>query len=244
MLSKSVVKYIQTLGQKKSRDEEQVFIAEGPKLVNDLFESGNAEIVHVYATAEWLEGNKNHVGKNDVTEITDADLGRISQLTTPNKVLVIVKQFPAPKNVDVKDKITLALDTIQDPGNFGTIIRTADWFGVEHIVCSNDSADMYSPKVVQATMGSIARVKVLYTDLGKWLAAKQDVRIYATMLEGQDITTMKKLHEGIIIFGNESNGISTEVLKLANVQLTIPKKGKAESLNAAVAVGVVLGWVV
>ena len=138
----------------------------------------------------------------------------------------------------------MVLDSLQDPGNLGTIIRIADWFGVEQIICSHDTADVYNSKVVQATMGSIARVKVFYTDLSTWLAERNDVSIYAAMLEGQDVTSMKKISEGIIIFGNESKGISPELLELVNVKLTIPKKGKAESLNVAVAVGVVLGCVV
>ena len=244
MLSKTVVKYIQSLGQKKRRDEEGVFIVEGPKLVSDLLESGNAAIIHIYATTSWLDTNQKYVSENEATEISDAELGRLSHLVTPNKVLAVVKQFPIQKKIDIKEKIILALENIQDPGNLGTIIRTADWFGVAQILCSPDCADLYNPKVVQATMGSIARVKVLYTDLGKWLAAQKDIRIYATTLDGQDITTLKKLQEGIIIIGNESKGISNEILKLADVKITIPKKGRAESLNAAVAAGVVLGWIV
>jgi TrmH family RNA methyltransferase len=243
MLNKKMVKDIQSLGQKKHRDEEKVFIAEGPKLIKELIASVNADIIHIYATPEWINENKKYEGRNDITEITENELERISQMVTPNKVLAIVKQFPALNKIDVKNKITLALETIQDPGNLGTIIRTADWFGVEQIVCSNDCADIYNPKVVQATMGSIARVKILYTDLGEWLSSQKDIRIYATVLEGRNITTIEKLNEGIIVIGNESKGISEEILKLTNVKLTIPKKGKAESLNAAVAVGVVLGWV-
>jgi RNA methyltransferase, TrmH family len=132
------------------------------------------------------------------------------------------------------------LDTIQDPGNLGTIVRTADWFGVEQIICSNDCADIYNPKVVQATMGSIARVKVFYTDLTVWLQKQEGLRIYATVLDGKDVTKMNPLHEGLIIIGNESKGIADEVLRFANERITIPKKGRAESLNAAVAVGIVL----
>lgn len=243
MLIKSKLKYIQSLGQKKSRDEEGLFIAEGPKIVKELLETDNADVSEVFALKEWIDENEKFLSKTEVIEITEAELERISQLATPNKVLAIVKKF----NVDeIKTigKITIVLDTIQDPGNLGSIIRTADWFGVEQMVCSNDCADMYNPKVVQSTMGSIARVKVLYADLEKWLAAQKDIPIYATVLDGQDITTMKKLYEGIIIIGNESKGISDELLKLANIKITIPKKGKAESLNAAVAAGVVLGYLI
>ena len=138
----------------------------------------------------------------------------------------------------------MALDTIQDPGNLGTIIRIADWFGIDQIVCSDDCAEVYNPKVVQATMGSIARVKVFYTDLEEWLSVQKEVPIYATTLEGQDIREMKKIQEGIIVVGNESKGISPGVLKLANTKITISQKGKADSLNVAVATGIVLSHIV
>ncbi len=184
------------------------------------------------------------MAKTTCTEITDRELEKISQLKTPNQVFAIVQQFADGGVIITKGKITLALDTIRDPGNLGTIIRMADWFGVQQLVCSEDSADIYNPKVVQATMGSIARVKVYYTHLNEWLAAEKDTRIYATVLDGQDITGMEKLKEGIILVGNESKGISPELLKLANVKITIPKKGKAESLNAAVATGIILSHLV
>ena len=244
MLVKQKAKYIQTLGQKKFREQEGAFIAEGPKLVKELLEENAAAIIEIYAVKDWIVENEKLLAKKDVTEVTDGELEKISQLTTPNKVLAIVRQFDNDGDIDVKGRITLVLDGIQDPGNMGSIIRIADWFGIAQIICSNDSADIYNPKVVQATMGSIARVKIFYTDLEEWLAGQKDIRIYATALEGQDVTGMKKLNEGIIIIGNESRGISEAVLKLTNVKITIPKKGKAESLNAAVAAGIVLGYVV
>ena len=178
--------------------------------------------------------------KKDVTEVTATELERISQLSTPNKVVAIAAQFKTGDEIITKGLITLVLDTIQDPGNLGTIIRIADWFGIGQIVCSEDSADCYNPKVVQSTMGSIARVKVYYTDLEEWLSGQEGINIYATSLYGEDITTMEKMNEGIIIIGNESKGISEPVMSLANKKITIPKKGQAESLNAAVAAGIVL----
>lgn len=243
MLVKQKAKYIQTLGQKKFRQQDKVFIAEGPKLLKEILETQPAMINEIFAVKEWLEENKKAVRNITVTEILQTELEKISQLTTPNKVLALVKQFEAGSKISTKSKITLALDGIQDPGNLGTIIRIADWFGVEQIVCSNDSADVYNSKVVQATMGSIARVKVFYTDLNKWLGKQTNVRIYATMLEGQDITGMNKISEGIIVFGNESKGIRDEILQLVNVKITIPKKGKAESLNIAVAAGIILSQI-
>lgn len=239
MLVKQRLKYIQTLGQKKFREQEGVFIAEGPKLVKELLEENPALVKEVYAVKDWIEDNKKVLLKKDVTEVAGFELEKISQLTTPNKVLAIVQQ-PDHGNPEVKNKVIIALDGIQDPGNLGTIIRIADWFGVDQVVCSNDSADVYNSKVVQATMGSIARVKIFYMDLEKWLAEQEGVRIYAAVLEGQDVTNMKKMKEGIIIIGNESKGIRDGVMALTNVKLTIPKKGKAESLNAAVATGIIL----
>ena len=256
MLSKAKLKYIQSLGQKKSRDEEGVFIAEGPKLVKELLEAKNVEVNEVYAVKDWLDENKKLLMNIAAIEIIEPELDRISQLTTPNKVLAIVKKIDPItigwEPIVTKEKITLALDAIQDPGNLGTIIRTADWFGIEQIVCSKDCVDVYNPKVVQATMGSIYRVKLFYTDLKEWLPMQKDIRIYATVLEGQDINTMKKIQEGIILIGNESKGINDELLKLANVRITIPKnarlndsvgQGKAESLNAAVAAGIVMNYI-
>lgn len=244
MLGKLKLKYIQSLGHKKLRDEEGVFIAEGPKLVAELLSSGNMVIKQLVALPAWIEDNAVITGKIETIAVTEDELGKISQLTTPNKVLAVVKKQDPPKEIKTKGSIVLALDTIQDPGNLGTIIRIADWFGIGQLVCSDNSADMYNPKVVQSTMGSIARVNVMYTELASWLSSQTDVRIYAASLAGQDITRMKKLDEGIIVIGNESKGISEKIMNLANVKITIPRKGDAESLNAAVATGIILSHLV
>lgn len=243
MLSKAKVKYIQTLGQKKYRDNDRVFIAEGPKIVAELLAAIPAAVLQVYALKEWIDDNRNALVNKENYEISEAELERISQLTTPNKVLAIVKMFDAGAIIGVKGKITLVLDAIRDPGNMGTIIRNADWFGVELIICSHDCADVYNPKVVQATMGSIARVKLFYTDVKEWLGRQKDISVYAAAMEGKDITTLKKLQEGIILIGSESRGIQPGIMELANVKITIPKKGKADSLNAAVATGIILSHV-
>lgn len=243
MLVKQKIKYIQSLGQKKFRQQEGLFIAEGPKLVKELLEADHASVKEVFAVKDWMDDNQNVLAKTDAAEISEIELEKISQLTTPNKVLAIVKQYSTGNTIIVKNRVALALDDIRDPGNLGTIIRIADWFGVEQIVCSDDSADVYNPKVVQSTMGSIARVKIHYTNLEEWLSSQKDVRIYAAGLEGQDITTTKKIKEGIIIIGNESKGISPAIMSLSNVKITIPRKGKAESLNAAVATGIILSHV-
>ena len=240
MLSKSKLKYIQSLGQKKFRQREGLFIAEGPKLVNDLLEMKSSSIQEIFALKEWIEDNKKIADSYQVVEITTIELEKISQLSSPNQVVAVVKQFDIDENIEVKDKITLVLDNIQDPGNMGTIIRIADWYGVDQIVCNTQSADMYNPKVIQSTMGSIARVKVFYTELSNWLVKQNTIPIYAAMLNGDDVTVMQKIKEGIIVIGNESKGISDDVLKLISKKITIPQKGKAESLNAAVATGIIL----
>ena len=240
MLSKSKLKYIQSLGQKKFRQREGLFIAEGPKLVNDLLEMKSSSIQEIFALKEWIEDNKKIADSYQVVEITAIELEKISQLSSPNQVVAVVKKIAIDENIQVKGKFTLVLDNIQDPGNMGTIIRIADWYGVDQIVCNTQSADMYNPKVIQSTMGSIARVKVFYTELSNWLVKQNTIPIYAAMLNGDDVTVMQKIKEGIIVIGNESKGISDDVLKLVSKKITIPQKGKAESLNAAVATGIIL----
>lgn len=244
MLVKSKVKYIQSLGQKKFRQEEGVFIAEGPKLVLELLLSVPGNIVEVFAVKEWMVEHQKQLVSFTCTEIPEQELEKISQLATPNMVLALVKNIEPVIPKEVKGQVVLALDGIQDPGNLGTIIRIADWFGITQIMCSEDSADVFNPKVVQSTMGSIARVRVSYTSLVEWLSGLDDVTIYATVLEGQDVTTMKKISSGVLLIGNESKGISPEILKLANATVTIPRKGGAESLNAAVATGIVLSHLI
>ena len=244
MLSKSQAKYIQSLGHKKVRDKEAVFIAEGPKIVTELLASARANILELYALKDWIADYKNDCRDTDIIEIDENDLTKISQLTTPNKVLALVKKPESNENFSLKATVSLVLDAIQDPGNLGTIIRIADWFGIEQIICSRECAEMYNPKVVQSTMGSFVRVKILYTDLALWLQKQKDIFIYAAALDGQDVTAMKKISEGLIVIGNESKGIHPEIVKMANVKITIPRKGKAESLNAAVATGIILSHVI
>jgi len=243
MLVKSKIKYIQTLGQKKFRDESAVFIAEGPKLVEELLQNKNTVAREVFALKDWLNADRNLPVTNILTEVTEGELQKLSQLVTPNQVIGVFDKFPE-RPINAKGKITLALDRIQDPGNLGTIIRIADWFGVAQIVCDVNTVYCYNPKVVQATMGSIARVQLLYTDLNEWIKQQNDVRIYATLMEGQDIGAMKKITEGIIVIGNEAKGISDDILGLSDIKITIPRKGNGESLNAAVATGIILSHLV
>jgi RNA methyltransferase, TrmH family len=238
MLSKSEIKDIQSLSHKKFRDELNLFIAEGPKIVGELMNLLPGQIKKIYGTPDWF---KAHDMKANCCEITDEELKRISQLHTPHQVVAIISKFESKEPSG--NSFSLYLDTIQDPGNFGTIIRTADWFGIKNIVCSEGCADLYNPKVVQATMASIARVNVFYEEKNNWLK-KQSSPVYAAVLNGRPLPEIEKTGKGVLIIGNESRGISDEVLQYAKNKLTIPKKGKAESLNAAVAAGIILAHLV
>jgi RNA methyltransferase, TrmH family len=242
MLIKSQVKYIQSLSHKKLRDSEDVFVAEGPKLINELLIAG-LPLQQLYAVKEWIaEQGRQLTGA--VTEITPSELERISHLQTPNQVLGIFKKPVFTANRPARNTLSLMLDTIQDPGNLGTIIRCADWFGITQVFCSLDCADAYSPKVVQSTMGSIARVQVVYGELTAMLKAEPDLPTYAAVLNGTELRKLPPVKEGVIIIGNESKGISAEMLALCRNRITIPRYGKAESLNAAVATGIILSHIV
>jgi TrmH family RNA methyltransferase len=231
MLSKNVVKDIQSLALKKHRDESGLFLAEGPKLVEELLDLIPGQIEQVYATASWGDG------KNGVTVIDDHDIEKISALNTPNQVVAVVRKMAV--KLPGADGITVYLDRIQDPGNLGTIIRIADWFGVNDIVCSTGCADIYNPKTVQSTMASIARVNIYNDSANNWLQS-QSVPIYAASLQGENLYTAPKAEKGILLIGNESKGIRPEFLARATRLITIPRRGGAESLNAAVATGIIL----
>jgi TrmH family RNA methyltransferase len=242
MLIKSQVKYIQSLSHKKLRDSEGVFVAEGPKLINELL-SARLPLQQLYAVKEWIEEQERPLAIA-VTEISQPELERISHLQTPNQVLGIFKKPDFSANKPLRNTISLMLDTIQDPGNLGTIIRCADWFGISQIFCSDDCADAWNPKVVQATMGSIARVQVAYGSLSQWLQQEPGLPTYAAVLHGADLRTLPPVKEGIIIIGNESKGISDGILARCSNRITIPRHGHAESLNAAVATGIILSHII
>jgi TrmH family RNA methyltransferase len=241
MLIKSQVKYIQSLSHKKLRDSEGVFVAEGPKLINELL-SARLPLMELFAVKEWIEVQKPLPAA--VTEISHGELERISQLQTPNQVLGIFKKPDFSANKPLRNTISIMLDTIQDPGNLGTIIRCADWFGISQVFCSTDCADAWNIKVVQATMGSIARVQVAYGSLEQWLEQAPELPTYAAVLEGTDLRKHPHIKEGIIIIGNESKGISDAVLARCSNRITIPRHGQAESLNAAVATGIILSHLI
>jgi TrmH family RNA methyltransferase len=248
MLSRNKVKYIKSLTLKKQREKNRQFIAEGSKLVLDLLDSGHT-ICEMFATSEWIGkySSRFHSKKILPTSVTEDELSRITALTTPSPVLAIVS---IPETTIDPGSYTggliLALDGIRDPGNLGTIIRIADWFGISAVICSETTVDLYNPKVVQATMGSIARVPVHYADLAGFLSVLPDsLNIYGSFLEGEDIYSMDLAKEGIIIIGNESQGISANVAKFVTDKLYIPSfsarggsAAHAESLNASVATAV------
>jgi TrmH family RNA methyltransferase len=246
MLSKTHTKYIQSLQHKKLRDETGLFIAEGPKVVMDLLNSRKFVCKEIFALNNWLQEHSKQLSllrDTVVTAVEDFELQKIAALSTAHDVVAVFEKRKQAFDINIASKITLVLDTIQDPGNLGTIIRIADWFGIENIVCSIGCTDMYNAKVVQSTMGSLGRVNVIYTDIVAWLNENKKVKIYSASLEGEDVKAIGKLKEGILIIGNEANGVSDEVVKLVNEKINIPRIGEAESLNAAVAAGIILSHV-
>lgn len=235
MVSKSQIKLITSLQQKKFRQEHQLFIAEGVKVVQELLLS-NFVLEHLFVTQELFS----EVDMKQKTVITETELKKISCLSTPNNCLALFK-ISIQKNTKSSGLI-VALDDIRDPGNMGTIIRLCDWFGIEQIVCSEQTVDAYNPKVVQATMGSISRVSITYTNLSKYLS-KQSIEIFGTFMEGKNVYKESLPKEGVLVLGNEANGISKDVEKWITSKLAIPRFGdlqKAESLNVATATAIFL----
>ena len=246
MLSKTHTKYIQSLQHKKFRDEYGVFLAEGPKVVMDLLNTRKFVCKEIFALNNWVEEHAKLLSllrDRVITQVEDFELQKISSLSTAHDVVAVFEKRKPVYEFKPASKITLALDTIQDPGNLGTIIRIADWFGIENIICSIGCADMYNAKVVQSTMGSLGRVNVIYTNLVEWLQKNNAIKIYSASLEGKNVKAFGKLKEGIIIIGNEANGVSKKVMELVNEKITIPRIGEAESLNAAVATGIILSHI-
>ena len=244
MISKNKIKYIRSLELKKTRTKEGKFVAEGNKVVDDLLALQPADLV--VATAEWLRG-KHFSSNTEVIEVSEEELRKVSFLQHPQQVLAVFKQATALKGYSINDfnadELSLALDGVQDPGNLGTIIRIADWFGITHIYCSEDTADVYNPKVVQATMGSIARVKIQYGDLlGLVESLPADVPVYGTLLDGDNIYQQKLENRGLIVMGNEGKGISPILAKKVNHRLLIPNfpegRATADSLNVAIATAI------
>lgn len=229
MLSNSQKKYINSLKLKKFRNQHQAFIVEGEKMVHELIDS-DFEIEAIYGTEK--------LSVPYFFEINSKELASISLLKTPNKYLAIARQKKE-QQLNIKNELVIALDDIQDPGNMGTIIRTADWFGVKTIVCSMNCVDVYNPKVVQATMGSLFRVNVIYDNLTVFFEKNKNLKVYGALLDGENLYDQKiENQNAVLLMGNESKGLSEELKKYITHQVFIPRYGRAESLNVAVATAI------
>jgi TrmH family RNA methyltransferase len=235
-LSKSDIKLIKSLHQKKFRNEYRQFIVEGEKCVNELLHS-DYEIIHLYHTHEW-ENKSNNIQK---TPVSINELQRLSTLNTANKVLALVKQKDTTFIKYVDEKISLCLYDIKDPGNLGTIIRVADWFGIKNIYLSENSVEVYNPKCVQASMGSLFRVNCRYGAVENIFsdAKKNQSKVVAATLEGINLYQYRKPEKTLLVMGSESHGLSPDILNLCDEQITIPSYGQAESLNVAIATGII-----
>jgi len=240
MLSKSQINFIKSLDQKKQRKASKLFLAEGVKIVNEIILS-NYKLDSIFATKEWL---KNNIGKLlskqivDVVEVTDEELAKISFLTTPNQVLGVVKM--PDETIQSESDVIVALDSIRDPGNLGTIIRICDWFGIKQLILLNDCVDIFNPKVIQASMGSFTRISIAAMEFSEIKGHFPLHIIYGAMLNGKNLHALVPEKQSIIIIGNESSGVSPEAEKVINEKIMIPRFGEAESLNAAIACSIIV----
>ena len=234
MFVKSQIKFVKSLHQKKYRIQHGLFVAEGVKLVGELLNS-RLTVTQLYTTEENLVTDPPIAA----VKVSDKDLARMSGLKTPNKMIGVF-EIPEPQHLDYSDWI-LALDRVQDPGNLGTIIRLCDWFGIKHLLCSPNTADCYNPKTLQATMGSIGRVNIVYDSIEK-IVSESGLDLYGTFMEGEPIYKLGFPSAGILLLGNESQGISSDLEQLVKEKITIPQFGQSEveSLNVATAAAIVL----
>jgi len=238
MLSKSQISLLKSLQHKKFRKEHGLFLVEGYKSVVE-FVNAAYQVDAIYHTSEIAPKMMNLSRKINFQEISLTDLEKISSLKTPQEVIGLIKipKWPELNYNLLKNKFSLVLDGVQDPGNMGTIIRTADWFGITDIICSDDTVDVYNPKVVQATMGSLARVNVHYGDL-MTIIPEIKLPLFGAMLDGENIYNTNFGREGLLAMGNEGNGLRPEIQQLINKTVTIPRIGYAESLNVAIATAI------
>jgi TrmH family RNA methyltransferase len=244
MLSKNQIRFIRSLDQKKKRAENGVFVCEGVRCVKEILRS-SLDVISIYGTEEWINEHGKSVGRNtDLYPVNEGELKKISFVKTPHEVLAVVKiplwKF-VPSHLDA-DWI-MGLENIQDPGNLGTLVRLADWFNIRHIVCSKDTADVYNPKVIQATMGSITRVQVHYLDLERLIMDHPRVPVVATTLTGTPIMKADLPRHGLILFGNEAEGISASLLSRVTSQVLIPSSSPhpaVDSINVSAAAAIVL----
>ncbi len=242
MLSKNQQKFISSLAVKKYREQERCFVVEGVKPVDELLNS-KLQIRQVYATSVWLDAKRiKELTRTGIVwqEVSEAELVKVSQLKTANQVLAIAG-MPEWTMPDLESGFFLFLDRINDPGNLGTIIRIADWFGIKAVICSEDTTDCFNNKVVQSTMGSLFRVPVIYTEAEKMMALAKEAKIpvYLADMHGTRLNEVKFGKNGLIVMGSESHGVSKELIDKDNLQITIPRIGGAESLNVGVATGII-----
>ncbi len=242
MLSKNKIKYIQSLKLKKFRQKYNIFIAEGDKIAREILQDTSIKVNEIYAQSLWIQQHNELLSKhiNKTLTVSEAELKKISQLSTPNQVLILAEQLNAIIDIScIQQHFSLYLDGIQDPGNLGTIIRIADWFGLPYVFCSPQCADLYNPKVLQASMGGFLRVKVISIPFSELIAQLDNIKVYGTVLDGNSVYKMNFEGAGILVIGNESKGISSEIQAQLTHKVAIPRFGGAESLNAAVATGII-----
>ncbi len=238
MLSKSQISLIKSLRVKNDRILNGLFLVEGHKSINE-FTNSFYQVEAIYHTASFNPNVLNLSQKINLFEISNNEMDKISSLKTPQQILALIKipKIIPLNNITFKQSFTLVMDNIQDPGNMGTIIRIADWFGIKNIICSNDSVDVYNPKVVQASMGSLSRINVYYEDIVNFLSSI-NLPIFGALLKGQNIYQTNFGNEGLIVLGNEGNGMRSSVEALITNAITIPRIGSAESLNVGIATAV------
>ena len=244
MISIQTIKHIKSLQQKKFREEEQCFVAETPKIVEEVLNSNAYSVEAVYALKSWIDENWKRFARHTLTEVSPKELERISGLQTPNQVLAVIKKSDISIDLDtIFSDTSLMLDDIRDPGNLGTILRIADWFGIKHVLCSNESVEYTNPKCIQASMGSFLRVSVHYGDLARFLLDKKvDTPIYGSFMDGENIYQTNLNPKACIVIGNEAHGISKPLESLITKKIHIPsfsnEKIHAESLNASIATAI------
>lgn len=236
MISKSRIKHIRSLQLKKFRDEHDEFIVEGEKMVLEALQLNTGFVDSIYHTASFHVPAEEALSGHTFFEVSEAELKQISSLQTPNKALAVLKKTAL---TDRTEKFYLALDGVQDPGNMGTLMRLADWFGIPEILCSQTTVDCYNPKVVQATMGALYRVQVRYVDLKSYLP-KLGMPIYGALLSGENVYREPLQAEGVLVLGNEGLGISAEIQQIIDRPVHIPRLGGAESLNVSTAGAILL----
>ncbi|MGC1243131.1 MAG: RNA methyltransferase [Chryseosolibacter sp.] len=236
MLSKATIKFIKSLQVKKYRKQEQCFLIEGAKSVHELLDS-DFETAILLGTAEFLSGIKTPV-TGEVIEVRENELDGLGEFQTNRSALAVARLKPNVSVIPRPGEFALVLDDIRDPGNLGTIIRTADWYGIQKIICSQETADFYNPKVISATMGSFTRVQIFYTELTAYLS-DCNLPVYGAFLSGRDVHAVNFSTGGFIVIGSEAHGISATVQPLVTEKITIPRYGRAESLNAAIATAII-----